>query len=134
MKRHFQGTGGPPNRQRPLKSNPRAKILPYTRSAIAKSGSKKSIVERRAIPEIYVRVNRSEAWGYRSQYARAHLRNRNGYLLLQWRNSTKIRSFYLGKSKKTSPTVELEGAPDPRGRRRPSPDFECRAKHGGKQR
>jgi hypothetical protein len=65
-------------------------------------------------PEIYVKV-RNGYW--RSNYARAHLRNHRGYMELCWRDGKRIRTLHLGKVRKNSPTA---AAPGP-ARRRPAP-------------
>lgn len=75
-----------------------------------KSTRKKSaIVESRVKPppEIYVRVEGRESW--RLCYARAHLRNRKGYVYLSWRDGERVRELYLGKAPRKSPTLELAG-------------------------
>lgn len=66
-----------------------------------------TIVPRRVSPPpaIYVRVE-GKAW-YRSTYARAHLRNRKGYVYLCWRDGERVRELYLGKAPRKSPTLEL---------------------------
>ena len=66
-------------------------------------------------PEIFVRIAVS---GWRSTaFARASLRNRDGFLHLTWREAGRVRSFYLGKAKKSFPT-ETPGAGGPGPRRR----------------
>lgn len=60
--------------------------------------------DRRATPEIYVRVPDVEGRWYKTDYRRAHLRNKAGYLYLCWRDSSGVHSHYLGKAPKTSPT------------------------------
>jgi hypothetical protein len=47
-------------------------------------------------PEIFVRLASSHSWKDHD-FARAHLRNRGGYLYLVWREGKHVRSFYLGK-------------------------------------
>lgn len=46
--------------------------------------------------------------GYRHHMSRAHLRNKRGYVYLCWREGKRVRTFYLGKAPRPSPT------PDPR--------------------
>jgi hypothetical protein len=73
-----------------------------------KTSSGRAIAARRASPpEIFVKsVDREHPW--RDPYARAHLRNRNGYVYLTWRDGQRVRSFYLGKAPRKCPTPELE--------------------------
>lgn len=59
-----------------------------------------------APPAIFVRLE-GKPW-YRSTYARAHLRNRKGYVYLSWRDCERVRELYLGKAPRKSPTLELE--------------------------
>jgi len=47
---------------------------------------------------------------WRDHYARAHLRNRNGYVYLTWRDGERVRSFYLGKAPRKCPTPEVEAS------------------------
>lgn len=72
------------------------------------TGKKPAIDARRANPPpaIYVRIE-GKAW-YRSTYARAHLRNKHGYVYLAWRDGERVRELYLGKAPRKSPTLELE--------------------------
>ena|SRR5271156_2671408 len=73
-----------------------------------KKRSGPAIVERRTSPpEIFVKcMDRDHSW--RDSYARAHLRNRNGYVYLNWRDGNKVRSFYLGKAPRKCPTPDPE--------------------------
>src|SRR5574340_729038 len=73
-----------------------------------KNGRARSIAARRASPpEIFVKcLDRERPW--RDPYARAHLRNRNGYVYLTWRDGEKVRGFYLGKAPRKCPTPDLE--------------------------
>jgi hypothetical protein len=48
-------------------------------------------------------VDREHPW--RDPYARAHLRNRKGYVYLTWRDGQRVRSFYLGKAPRKCPTA-----------------------------
>lgn len=80
----------------------------------AKTGARKEAARRtdqcrtpQAPPEIYVL---SAAVSPIPQYRRAHLRNMRGYLVLQWRDGEKVRSFYLGKARKSSPTAGAAAA------------------------
>lgn len=51
-------------------------------------------------PQIFVRTGGSSA----HRFHRAHLRNRKGYVYLSWRDGEKVRTFYLGKAPRKSPT------------------------------
>jgi len=66
-----------------------------------KSTRKKPIVKSRATPpEIYVKLNRHDF--YRPAMAKATIRVRAGeYQYLQWREAGKVRSFYLGRKRKS---------------------------------
>ena len=68
------------------------------------SGRSAAIAGSRAItPEIFVKaIDREHPW--RDPYARAHLRNRKGYVYLTWRDGAKVRTFYLGKAPRKCPT------------------------------
>lgn len=71
---------------------------------------KKSAIEESRVnppPEIYVRLVERESW--RHSYARAHLRNRKGYVYLSWRDGERVRELYLGKAPRKYPTLELAG-------------------------
>jgi hypothetical protein len=46
-------------------------------------------------PRIFVRTCEIP---WQLAYARAHLRNKRGYLYLSWRDGKKIRTYYLGKA------------------------------------
>ncbi len=56
---------------------------------------------RKIVPEIFVAVGQGQ-WS--KVYHRAHLRNKQGYLYLCWRQSGTVETFYLGKVKQKSPT------------------------------
>src|SRR5882762_4955874 len=90
----------PTNRRR------RSKV---TKSAV--TNPKRPIGQRRAYPpEIFVKcVDREKPW--RDPYARAHLRNKHGYVYLTWRDGQRVRTFYLGKAPRKSPTAPAR-APD----------------------
>lgn len=83
------------------------KALPYKRkrsSAPAKRPRNRPIGQRRAIPEIFVRVDCRSLYP-REQYAKAHIRVRRGcYRFLVWRDGNKVREFYLGRLRQASPT------------------------------
>jgi hypothetical protein len=74
--------------------------------------SRKSRERRRATlepPSIFVAKN---CGGPGQLYARAHLRNKRGYVYLTWRDGDRVRAYYLGKTPRKSPTraLELAGA------------------------
>jgi hypothetical protein len=82
----------------------RRKISRKKVRAIAKSG-------RANVPDIYVKcIDPVHSW--RDPYARAHLRNKRGYVYLSWRDGGTVRTFYLGKAPRSSPTESAGGAPD----------------------
>jgi hypothetical protein len=85
------------------------------------SGRKKSRTSQ-PVPEIYVRIIGP---GMYPVMARAYLRNNKGYLLLQWRDGERVRSYYLGKARKSSPTA---AAPTPDQVRTSSPAPAARAR------
>lgn len=70
----------------------------------AAKGKVSTIGESRvsASPEIFVRLIGKHSW--RHEYARAHLRNRKGYLYLSWRDGRQVREYYLGKAPRNCPT------------------------------
>lgn len=63
-----------------------------------KNGRKRSSRRRRATPTIYVSGHKSRFSQWKRDLCRAHLRNKKGYVYLQWRDGDEIRSFYLGKA------------------------------------
>jgi hypothetical protein len=63
---------------------------------------------RVAPPEIFVESRADELT---PRYARAHLRNRRGYVYLSWREGDRVRSFYLGKAPRKSPTRSGDQVP-----------------------
>ena len=71
-----------------------------------KTAVRPAIAARRATPpEIFIKcVDRAHPW--RDPYARAHLRNRKGYVYLTWRDGERVRSYYLGKAPRKSPTAD----------------------------
>ncbi len=73
-------------------------------------------VDRRAKPDIWVRSLVETRWGSDSQFHHATLRNKAGYLYLQWRAGDRVHSYYLGKAPKPSPTVQ-DPSPAPAGAR-----------------
>jgi len=77
----------------------------------AKNGRLRSQRQSRArIPEIFVKEEQGS--GFRPiGFARAHLRNRNGYVYLTWRDGTRVRSFYLGKTSRKCPTPAAAPGP-----------------------
>lgn len=72
-------------------------------------------------PKIFVEVPSKSLYGG-PQHARAHLRNKRGYVYLCWREGLWVKNFYLGKAPRSSPTEFRDperSAPAPgRGRRR----------------
>jgi hypothetical protein len=65
---------------------------------------KKAIAKSRATPEIYVLATNQPGFYAGPRYCKAHLRNKKGYVYLQWKDSTEVRSFYLGKAPRSSTT------------------------------
>lgn len=49
--------------------------------------------------------------GYYQEWARAHLRYKGGYVYLQWRDGGRVRSFYIGKAPRHSPTDRSSSSP-----------------------
>lgn len=85
-------------------TSPTKRLGASRRRATKKLPSYRSIARRRVKPkppEIFVRS--LGLWGMQD-YARAHLRNKDGYLYLSWRDGKKIRTHYLGKAPQSSPT------------------------------
>lgn len=77
--------------------------------------TRKRLVDRsRTNPpaEIFVKGVGYDTWN--TPYCRAHLRNKRGYVYLQWRDGDRVRSLYLGKAPRKSPTgssqLELDQA------------------------
>jgi hypothetical protein len=95
---------------------------------------KKAIIKRRATPTIYVLgVNRP---GYFAgpRYCKAHIRNKKGYVYLQWKDDTEVRSFYLGKAPRSSTTEPAAAARPARAPGGRSGRVRKRAKVGQKSR
>ena|SRR5579859_893258 len=113
----FARDGGPKTPgDRELPRGGRLKTYPTNapgRRGSSSAGKKRplAIAKRsRAIPpEIFVRVPQASDW-HPYAYARAHLRNRKGYVYLTWREGQRIRTFYLGKAPRKSPTVDRAGS------------------------
>ena len=61
------------------------------------------------LPDLFVRLKGANSWGGCRDVA-ARIRNKGGYLYLQYRDGGKVRSHYLGIAKKSSPTNELDQA------------------------
>lgn len=65
------------------------------------NGTPATVVE----PQIFVGVQAKKPRVYMStHYAAAKLRNKGGYVYLQWRDGDKVKSFYVGKRAVSSPT------------------------------
>jgi hypothetical protein len=91
------------------KKRPRSKLRAIARRSKAKL----------APPEIYVKCVQEFSADH---YALAHLRNKQGYVYLSWREGNRVRSFYLGKAPRKSPTggAALRSAAADAGRSRTS--------------
>jgi hypothetical protein len=75
---------------------------------VSKKNGRSSVIAARRVspPEIFVKcMDRDHT--LRDPYARARLRNRNGYLYLTWRDGQRVRCYYLGKAPRKSPTADL---------------------------
>jgi hypothetical protein len=83
------------------------------RSLSSRGASAKKSRTKQPEPDIY--VSAPGRFGFPS-YHKASLRNSKGYLILQWREGEKVRSYYLGKARRNSPTVS-----SPAGRSSSSP-------------
>lgn len=62
-------------------------------------------------PEIYVLGINDPGYFAGPRYCKAHLCFKKGFLYLQWKDNGKVRSFYLRKTPKTSPTAPAPIAP-----------------------
>jgi len=75
--------------------------LPYNRGTIVKTKklrSQRPIAKSRSKPEIFVRIKRP----VRSLYAKASIRIKSGeYQYLTWRDGSQVRTFYLGRKRKS---------------------------------
>ena len=89
-----------------MKSYP-TKLTAVSRPKLTKKTTGRAIAaaRRASPPEIFVKCGDREH-RFRDPYARAHLRNRNGYVYLTWRDGQRVRSFYLGKAPRKCPTLE----------------------------
>jgi hypothetical protein len=66
-----------------------------------------------APPEIYVKTKRGTHYPWDlTKFSLAHLRIKAGYLYLCWRDQNRVRTYYLGKAKKSSPTESRARARD----------------------
>jgi hypothetical protein len=81
------------------------------------TAAKKAIAKSRAIaPEIYVRIKGLDPWS--SAMAKASIRVKAGeYQYLTWRDGSSVRTFYLGRKRKSCPTGSAISAPGRRRRR-----------------
>ena len=78
------------------------KVSPTRRSRPKKDPPRRGV----KLPELFVRLKGANSWGGSREMA-ARIRNKGGYLYLQYRDGGKVRSHYLGIAKKSSPTKEL---------------------------
>lgn len=62
-------------------------------------------------PEIYVLGINNPGFFAGPRYCKAHLCFKKGFLYLQWKDNGKVRSFYLRKTPKTSPTGSSSSSP-----------------------
>ncbi len=66
-----------------------------------KSKRKGAIAERRAMPEIYVKLPTMNSWR-QPAFVKAKIRLKAGeYQYLQWRDGETVRSLYLGRKRKS---------------------------------
>jgi hypothetical protein len=72
-----------------------------TRSRSGRRAIARKSKAKLAPPEIYVRYKRADGF-FRD--CLCHLRNKGGYVYLSWREDDRVRSFYLGKAPRKSPT------------------------------
>jgi hypothetical protein len=88
-----------------MKSYPTKSAAVQTRSTRTPRDRKTAIDKCRTPQEPPTLFVLGEASGFTPKYCRAHLRNMRGYLVLQWRDGARVRSYYLGKARKSSPTA-----------------------------
>ena len=69
------------------------------------------------LPPLFVAVSGRAPYGGQ-KYSAARLRDKGGYLYLQYRDGGKVRSIYVGRAKKSSPTDEIRTSPARAGKRR----------------
>jgi hypothetical protein len=62
-------------------------------------------------PEIYVLGINEPGFFAGPRYCKAHLCFKKGFLYLQWKDNGKVRSFYLRKTPKVSPTASSSSSP-----------------------
>jgi hypothetical protein len=72
---------------------------------------------KREVPEIYVRIEQRFNFAH---FAKAHLRNKRGYVYLCWRKGRKILTFYLGKQPRSYPTRQVQDLAGAGAARRPA--------------
>lgn len=107
-----------------MRVSPTRKTIVGRRQRSMKNGIT-AIAEARRVepPKIFVLVGfdavmRSGIYmGNEGRYARAHLRNKRGYVYLCWREGERVKNYYLGKAPRKCPTDPPRAAA-PRSRRR----------------
>ena len=79
-------------------------LLPYNGGTIVKTKkvrSQRAIAKSRSKPEIFVRIKGKYDW-QGSVYAKASIRIKSGeYQYLTWRDGGQVRTFYLGRKRKS---------------------------------
>jgi hypothetical protein len=57
-------------------------------------------------PDLYVKIKNGSY--HRYLWCKASLQTKAGYLYLSWREGRKVKTIYLGKAKKSSPTTAAQ--------------------------
>jgi len=88
-------------------------VKPSPTKLTAVKGSKKrpraAIAKCRAVPPTIYVYERDPQHSWRDPFIKAHLRNKLGYVYLCWRSGKRVRTFYLGKAPRSSPTTAARG-------------------------
>lgn len=70
---------------------------------------KKAIAKSRTTPKIFVEHPNPVGFFHGPRYAKATLQNKKGYVYLQWKEGDTVRSLYIGKAPRSSPTASVQG-------------------------
>lgn len=104
-----------------MKSSPTSGDRGAQVHAAAKTAAQRDPESRRLkSPDLFVRLSPEHPWDG-PHLAKAHLRNKRGYVYLVWRDGSHVHEFYIGKAKRPYTTWRARGKParrlGPAGRR-----------------
>jgi hypothetical protein len=83
---------------------------PIGRKLSRKSSSAIATAAREKPPTIFVAIPQADSWRP-FRYVPARWRIKRGYVHLQWREGKKVKTWYIGKAKRSFPTNSDVGGP-----------------------